>query len=610
MDRSLNRILSLPLFDDEFVRALKLVRLDHVEFWLAVVDDRSVAVDSKLAGLVSASQEDQKAKDLLLNRLDLLTMLAHLIEKSRPRIEGEIATDLGFGMSFGSAKSGPPDQGGRLAITMGGEVPVLPAKRPAPTGSRVEVTSLQNEEQIEKTKWAARLRQIAQKAGDAAKINDTSCMPGVSRAEQEKLKAIVFEAGGHRTIRQNVRAWEKFEEWAAHWFLSVYPPDTSTVTKYCLYLSQEGCGPAVIPSFKYAVGWICRRLVMTPPDLKSGGIVAIEEKVHTDRGKELKEAIPISLHLVGALEHLLVYQSPDPDKEASTIFLFWILILIYGSLRFDDGKHVSPSSLALERDALYGLIWQTKVERKRKGTRFAVPKCSVSGADWFSIGWTAFQPFRDDRDFFIWDLKTEKEFDRVPITYTRSMAWMKFLFTRALNLAIKTKCIHDGQREKFEKEIQTITWHSMRVTMLSAAVEAGVDDKAIGLQANWKDPGPLVLKYARKRKDISVGMVRNLAAQLREQWKPDPEEFTVEDREDIVEPVVIEYVLKNNASAAKITAADVKFHIFHPAHNPTQTLCGRLEIADCLSFGAEPPGDVCKICLAKNSGGRTVALEG
>ena len=62
MDRSLNRILSLPLFDDEFVRALRLVRLDHVEFWLAVVDDRSIAVDSKIAGLVSAAQEDQKAK--------------------------------------------------------------------------------------------------------------------------------------------------------------------------------------------------------------------------------------------------------------------------------------------------------------------------------------------------------------------------------------------------------------------------------------------------------------------------------------------------------------------------------------------------------------------
>ena len=61
---------------------------------------------------------------------------------------------------------------------------------------------------------------------------------------------------------------------------------------------------------------------------------------------------------------------------------------------------------------------------------------------------------------------------------------------------------------------------------------------------------------------------------------------------------------------SRVNSFDVKFHIFHPAHNPTQTLCGRLEIADCLSFGAEPPGDVCKICLAKNSGGRTVALEG
>lgn len=59
----------------------------------------STAVDSKIAGLVCAAHEDQRAKDLRLD-LNLLTMLAHLIEKSRPRIEGEIAMDLGFGMSL------------------------------------------------------------------------------------------------------------------------------------------------------------------------------------------------------------------------------------------------------------------------------------------------------------------------------------------------------------------------------------------------------------------------------------------------------------------------------------------------------------------------------
>ena len=67
---------------------------------------------------------------------------------------------------------------------------------------------------------------------------------------------------------------------------------------------------------------------------------------------------------------------------------------------------------------------------------------------------------------------------------------------------------------------------------------------------------------------------------------------------------------ENNASAAQDHGRWCEVPHFPPAHNPTQTLCGRLEIADCLSFGAEPPGDVCKICLAKNSGGRTVALEG
>ena len=65
----------------------------------------------------------------------------------------------------------------------------------------------------------------------------------------------------------------------------------------------------------------------------------------------------------------------------------------------------------------------------------------------------------------------------------------------------------------------SITWHSMRTTMLSAAVKSKVDDKIIGLQANWKNPGQLVQKYARKRKELSVQMVQGLAAEIREQWK-------------------------------------------------------------------------------------------
>eukprot|EP00435_Cladocopium_sp_Y103_P061366 s1473_g23.t1 len=69
----------------------------------------------------------------------------------------------------------------------------------------------------------------------------------------------------------------------------------------------------------------------------------------------------------------------------------------------------------------------------------------------------------------------------------------------------------------------------MRVTMLAEAVKANVDDKIVGLQANWKDPSQLVLKYARQRKELSVAMVElepgeavRTALQLQHPFTVDP----------------------------------------------------------------------------------------
>ena len=43
--------------------------------------------------------------------------------------------------------------------------------------------------------------------------------------------------------------------------------------------------------------------------------------------------------------------------------------MIFGSLRFDDACHVDPTKLELTQEALFGLVWQTKTERKRRGTK-------------------------------------------------------------------------------------------------------------------------------------------------------------------------------------------------------------------------------------------------
>eukprot|EP00438_Fugacium_kawagutii_P008824 Skav230881 [mRNA] locus=scaffold2175:162834:164081:- [translate_table: standard] len=410
-----------------------------------------------------------------------------------------------------------------------------------------------------------------------------------------------FEAGGFRTIRMHVRAWEKFEEWVATTNLMVYPPSIMSIIRYCLHLQSNGCGPAVLPALKHSIGWICKRLIMTCPDMSDPNLMAVIEKVHQERGKELKEAIPLPGKLVMALEiHMDTLHRKD--KIPSVIFLWWTLILIYASLRFDDGVHVVPTSLQLTDDGLFGVVWQTKVDRRRRGTRFAVPRCSLSGSDWVLLGWKAFQPFRSDRDFFLWDLQDSKNFSKVPISYTRGLAWLKFFLLEALQDAAAAGAVLTNEVKSLEQIIPTVTWHSMRVTFLAEAVRAKVDDKVIGLQANWKDPKELVLKYARQRKELSVEMIKDVTAKMRSAWTPDPSAFVMEEEDqEVVVPIsAVEYFVKKSLPERSLQAADFKCHIFDRSTDAEVSLCGRLKLEDAVSLGGTPPGSVCKICDSKH----------
>lgn len=595
MDRSIARILSLPVFDDQFVAALRKLNLDRVEFWMVLTESDSSSVSIDVCDMLSVmTGSDRDSVNLIMSKPEVVDLLGQIVGRSRERIEAEIASDLGFGMAnapSSTVRIGRDD----YTLVLPKAMAMLPSKRPAPTGSRSETRSLQTAEETERTKWGRRLQLISERAGACAKINDKSRFQGMSPVDQAVMKKMVFEAGGYRTIRIHVRAWEKLEEWSTERFISLYPVTSQVLIRYCLHLEHQQCGPAVIPAFRASVAWICRRLALECPDLKDPAITAIADKVSLDRGKELKEAAPMPIPLVAAIEiyheHLL-----DSGASATAFFAWWVLVLIFSSLRFDDGLHVSPTSLKLTEDALYGVVWQTKVERKRRGTRFAVPRCSVSGTDWIQRGWDNFQVYLTDRDFFIWDLKGPNEFDKNPVSYSRSTAWLKFVCTASISHAVKVGMLTDDDSKLLDESVQKITWHSMRVTMLDAAVRSKVDDKLIGLQANWKNPGPLVLKYARQRKELSVAMVRDLASQLREDWVPDVEKFTVEDEvKFVVEPQGVQYVVKSQVPG-KTGITDLKCHIKNLDIDPEYTLCRRLKLDDAVSVGVNPPSSVCLAC--------------
>ena len=131
---------------------------------------------------------------------------------------------------------------------------------------------------------------------------------------------------------------------------------------------------------------------------------------------------------------------------------------------------------------MFGVAWQTKVERKRRGTKFVVPHVGFSGVDWLREGWGFLQQEDLDRDFWMRDLNTREAFRTAPAQYQCSLQWLRHFAKHALNHH------HEGDPEEFKSlgvQVLKLTAHSARVTMLDAAVHAGRS-----LQANWKNQVP------------------------------------------------------------------------------------------------------------------------
>ena len=177
--------------------------------------------------------------------------------------------------------------------------------------------------------------------------------------------------GAHRTMAAHIQTFERFEKWASAIQLELYPLNVDKILKYGVFLDDRECGPSVLPNFRAGVRWVCNRLAIDPPNFEDARFVALQNKVIADRAKTLKEAIPIPISIIVELEGFVV----DPGKPiGARIFLWWILCMVFASLRFDDAIHVRPGELTMRDEGLFGVAWQTKVDRKRMGTRFVVPK--------------------------------------------------------------------------------------------------------------------------------------------------------------------------------------------------------------------------------------------
>lgn len=590
-DRWISKILALPVFDEAFAKAVEVTPLANLAFVSAI--DVSSAAEFVEISLNWGRSWDKEVLEVFRDRLLMLEQFWSICKASETAFLESTAVQLGFGLcelrepQCVSSRASSAQSALAVLTSSSSQAP----KRSLAGGVKpVSSTPLLDKEHAEKLKWAARLEAIGQRAGGHAKLfTEQDQSDNLTPGEMSKLRQLVLISGAHRTMAVHIKAYERFEKWADHAQVTLYPLEVDKVLKYALFLDSQECGPSVIPSMKVSVKWVASRLVIDLPDLDDRRLSSLQQKVVTARATTLKEAIPLPLGVVGAMEAIAVNEAcPTPMR----VFVWWLLCMVYASLRFDDAVHVNPKELIMMEEGLFGIAWQTKVDRKRAGTRFMVLKVGFKESSWLEVGWGLMKyALPDDRDFWVPELNTVEAFKEHAPTYQRTVQWLRYFARNASDRrqGVDSKTIHEDA-----VTISKLTSHSCRVTLLDAAVHAGRSTEEIGLQANWKNPGPLVLKYTRNRTQVPAVMIKQLVRELVSTDHP-----ARGDKDTLLTDVadqdlgVAEFFIKSPASGSRYE------HRFHATALEDSSLiaCGKVRIDECHSAGNCLP-DISVLCKA------------
>ncbi|CAE7794667.1 unnamed protein product [Symbiodinium sp. CCMP2592] len=444
-DAFLDFLLSLVLARQDVAgssasRSLAIVatRLAEIPFVLSM--DAGTPEQFAAVSLDWTASSAKTEHDLLAPRTQMLEQYWVFVKAA----ESLFVESLGYQMGFARCSKVPRERSAKSIAHFQREMairalaaPVLApsAKSRLPaSSSSPSATPLLDLENAEKQKWAKRLKAIADRAGEHARPE------GVHDAE----------------------GFEKFELWARHVPLPLYPISDDKILKYAMELDSRECGPTVLPSLRMALKWVAFRINLKLPSIETAELKALEKEIFTQRGRPLKEAIAFPLELVQAMERFVANEAhPVPAR----VFLWWVLCMIFASLRFDDAIHVKPHELEVKPNGLFGISWHTKTERKRRGTKFMVPDVAFSKVAWFKIGKDLFESQFPlvERDFWIPELDTKERWRQTPPDYARSLQWLHHLVWLAGQ--------ESGVAREFLDKVTDLTWSSLPAKMIKELVQ-------------------------------------------------------------------------------------------------------------------------------------------
>jgi len=338
-----------------------------------------------------------------------------------------------------------------------------------------------------------------------------------TRDSSQQRKALAAAAGGRRarTLAKRVRSWRRLREWCLRVYLTPYPARPLHLVEYLQARADEPCGlsalQAVAELFVFAEG--CRGVPQGSRLVDDPFYAAFQKELgftHVGPGRpEPKRAPRLPVPFLVALEREVVEAESAPFYRA---YAWWQLLAIWGSLRFDDHRGLSPAQAGLLGDSFVGTLSRTKTTGPGKRVLalpiVVSPEAFVVHPNWLSEGWSLWKrlaPFT--RDYFL--TRPSQNLDGalpVEMTYGES-AWLLRGLLAGLPRFGEALVGHAAPL------IPLFTQHSGRCWLSSMAALLGVDETRINYLGRWSPS--TARTYIRTASEVIKGVQAEVAGRVR-----------------------------------------------------------------------------------------------
>jgi hypothetical protein len=340
---------------------------------------------------------------------------------------------------------------------------------------------------------------------------------GKSEDKLRETTINTLSSGGWRTIRSHVYNWLRIEKWyqeEGDSADSIYPIVAPTIARCIASLVDRGCGVSTPSNIRVSCMWIATRLgIPVEGNLYGATISGLIDKVMKLKVLQIKKQ---PFYCINTVQKMEIYMAIPSVSVSEKCLVGWILCLIYAALRGDDLVHSPPKYWELTDRALYGLAWQTKVDRKRRGTRLAIPKTSISNVDCVTHLYELLRDHTTDfleRDYFM-DLPNDD--------FTGFLEGIVMTTDNVRPLIAKVLTRLGAE----PSEIAAKSTHMAKRTFVNAMFHHGESSIAMNVFGHWKSPDTrMSFTYAQNIVEMPIEMLGRLTKDLRSGWRPQSDPF-------------------------------------------------------------------------------------